>query len=1013
MKYSINPCCIPKEQRKTLNEKIIYLIEQDKAKDAGIKNQDIFDAYTGNGGLHGLERKDFASYSEYSEAKKEIENGQFFTPATLCALVMESLQLSCTDLVGDLTFGMGSFINFMPSESNFYGCEIDANAYKVAHHLFPAANLKHKDIRLYEAPVRLDYVVGNPPFNLNWWVKDGTQKISQLYYCLKAAESLKPLGILAIITPSSFLADSFSDGNAITEMEKHFSFLGQVLLPENSFMNMGVSCFPTKLQFWQKKTDMEGWIPQPYVPEVTTALANLLHCDEVAEIIYNSFLAKAKEALEKNKSHVLLEIAKHGSGDFAYKVRKMLYQIKVHPKIRDRYSRCCEYLHKYNTQTQPADIDYQEWCKKRITEAKVLSYLRQTLKKQQFREPQDVISLVKQDYDFVYKGYSAKAQRQMTDDMKSPIPIYQAVLHRQPNEFPGFERLIRRKQKEYQLQTLQFSEMKEDPHIANWLSEFWLWDDENEEEVLLNDLQCHDINLMIQKRYGLLQWEQGSGKTLAGIAIGRYRMQMQGFHSTWVVSTAISIRNNWDVVLPNYQIPYVFVERLSDLERIELGNFVLITLNKVCQYKKQIKKWLRIHKNKIQLVFDESDEITNPSSKRTKAVLDCFRKSRTKLLDTGTVTRNNISEFSPQLELLNNNSVNMISWCEAIYHYEKGNAAEGLQAYRNPYYGEPIPPYKKGYALFAASHLPEKVTVFGMGKRTQDIYNAEILNDLLGKTVITRTFEEVTGKNIKRLHQVLINFSEPEKQVYALAVKEFETIRRNYFKSTGNSRKDSMFRLLQQITLLLRISAAPNTVREYAGGTPEKIQKVVEMAQEWNNECVAIGVRHKAVLQAYQKALQKAMPDRPIFAVTGTTTTLAKRKALRKTLRDSKNGILLCTQQSLPSSVNFEYVNKVIIPELHYNNARMSQFYFRFIRYTSVDFKDIYFVTYAGSIESNQMQMVLAKEKINMFMKGIDVDLDEINERFGVDYDLLSLLMSREIDEDGHFNIRWGDQKIS
>lgn len=71
------------------------------------------------------------------------------------------------------------------------------------------------------------------------------------------------------------------------------------------------------------------------------------------------------------------------------------------------------------------------------------------------------------------------------------------------------------------------------------------------------------------------------------------------------------------------------------------------------------------------------------------------------------------------------------------------------------------------------------------------------------------------------------------------------------------------------------------------------------------------------------------------------------------------------------------------------------------------------FANYSGSIESNQMQMVLAKEKLNLYMKGKDVDLDEIYDRFGVDYDLMSLLMSREKDEDGHFAISWGEQKIS
>ena len=85
----------------------------------------------------------------------------------------------------------------------------------------------------------------------------------------------------------------------------------------------------------------------------------------------------------------------------------------------------------------------------------------------------------------------------------------------------------------------------------------------------------------------------------------------------------------------------------------------------------------------------------------------------------------------------------------------------------------------------------------------------------------------------------------------------------------------------------------------------------------------------------------------------------------------------------------------------------------RFVRYNSTEWKDIYFVTYAGSIESNLMQMVMAKEKINLFMKGQDTNLDEIYDRFGVDYDLLSLLMYREQDEEGNFHIRWGEQQIA
>lgn len=41
----------------------------------------------------------------------------------------------------------------------------------------------------------------------------------------------------------------------------------------------------------------------------------------------------------------------------------------------------------------------------------------------------------------------------------------------------------------------------------------------------------------------------------------------------------------------------------------------------------------------------------------------------------------------------------------------------------------------------------------------QDIYNAGELNGLLAKTVITRTFEAITGKKIRRIHQVPLQLS--------------------------------------------------------------------------------------------------------------------------------------------------------------------------------------------------------------------------------------------------------------
>ena len=114
MKYAQQEMDLTREQRKALNEKVLYLIDSNSAEQAGITSEDIYNAYTGEGGLHGLERADFDSYHAYSEKKKEIENGQFFTPPAICQLVAESLRPSISDVVADLTCGKGTFFILCP-----------------------------------------------------------------------------------------------------------------------------------------------------------------------------------------------------------------------------------------------------------------------------------------------------------------------------------------------------------------------------------------------------------------------------------------------------------------------------------------------------------------------------------------------------------------------------------------------------------------------------------------------------------------------------------------------------------------------------------------------------------------------------------------------------------------------------------------------------------------------------------------------------------------------------------
>lgn len=96
MKYTPSQTPIPPTHRKSLNEKVLYLIDHGNPAESGISQEDIFNAYTGDGGLHGLKRKDYDSYNAYSDAKKEVENGQFFTPASLLSYTADLSQTSLT-----------------------------------------------------------------------------------------------------------------------------------------------------------------------------------------------------------------------------------------------------------------------------------------------------------------------------------------------------------------------------------------------------------------------------------------------------------------------------------------------------------------------------------------------------------------------------------------------------------------------------------------------------------------------------------------------------------------------------------------------------------------------------------------------------------------------------------------------------------------------------------------------------------------------------------------------------
>ena len=581
-----------------------------------------------------------------------------------------------------------------------------------------------------------------------------------------------------------------------------------------------------------------------------------------------------------------------------------------------------------------------------------------------------------------------------------------------PFEDKTYYKLFKSKLKAFKKQSEPYSNMKLDKKIKSFLDNLKINDTLNDKIIKLNDIQKEDTNKALQKQYGFLQWERGCGKTITGTVQALYRLQNNNINNVIVIAPSIAIKGTWLECMESYGYNHKIINNLADLNNIQKNEIVLMTLHIVNKYRKHIKKYLKINNKKYFLIFDESDAITSLNSKTYKSVLDCFRRLvKYKLLLTGTSTRNNINEFFGQLELLYNNSINMLSKVSCIYDTNKHDNT--LEVISNPIWNKPFPAYKQGFGYFKKSFSPEKITVFGINKFNQDIYNSEELKELLSYTIVTRTFEEVTGRKGYQIQQKLCNMNQAEKEVYSVIIEKFYEIERDYFSSTGNARKDAGLRALHQIDLLLKACAAFHNIKGYNdNNVSSKFKCVFRDLERLSNERVAIGCTSKSVVYEYERRIKERFPNRKVIAFTGEDLNIYQRKAIIKQIKEDTNTILITTQQSLSCSLNIGFIDHIFITQLQWNDSKMGQYYFRFIRYDSLKDKNVYIYTYANSIESNLMKLIITKEKINLFMKDQELSETEINERYGIDFDIINMLLSKEKDSEGKSFIKWGEQQI-
>ena len=998
--YAIIPQQIPRDKRAEVNEKILFAI--DSGKDL-IPKESIYNCYTGIGGLHNLKQADFSSYHRYAEAKKEFEMGQFFTPHELCRSMVEVLSPTSSEMVLDMCCGMGNFFNHLPNLHNSYGFDIDGRAVTVARHLYPEAHIEKCDIQQYRPEQRFDVIIGNPPFNLKF-----DCKLSQEYYMDKAYDVLNPAGFLMVIVPVSFMQSEFWEKTRVANINSSFSFVGQTKLNPDAFDSMGVHNFSTKVMVFLRRSrhiEMQPYNADEFIP-----------MEELKDRVRKTRVMKQRIRIDLMRE--TNRIDREELEAFEYRLSKYMYELKAHAVLNRHIEKAEALVSKFRNQKPPENATNQQikdWERKKLTTGKVLGIIRKYITSQH-SVPRKEVALVKTSYGFKLKPYAPRLLDKVThkaasiNDLilgRAELPVPETVTERNRLQIRAAEKLIRRKQKQYEMQNLRFADMEEDVNLKEYLDRSTFINKDGE-ACEFTTLQKHDLNLVLQKRYALLNWQQGSGKTAAVYYRARFLLKFRKVRNAIILAPAIATNMTWIPFLSVNRERFRVIRAESDLTNVPEGMFLVVSTSMLGKLRRGLVRYVKQTSRKLCLVFDESDEITNPTSQRTRNILCIFRRLKYKILDTGTTTRNNIAELYSQFELLYNNSVNMVCWSPQVYHENKERE---IEEENNTDYGSPFPAFR-GHVLFRACHCPGKATVFGIEKQNQDVYNKEELSELIGKTVITRKFRDFAGEKYK-IQTHTVSPSDGEREVYRVIIEEFCRICELYYNSTGDAKKDAGLRLMRQIKLLIKACSVPHLIEGYSGdGIPNKTKYIEKLVRKIPGK-VAVGCTSIAAFDLYENHLRKCFPDRPVFVVKGDVA-FKRRQNIVTEFDSTINGILICTQQSLSSSVNIPACNQVILESLQWNIPRMEQFYFRFIRLDSKEMKDVHYVTYEDSGEQNLMALVLTKERLNEFIKTGEVkEQSEIFEEFDITMSVIDSLLVRTQDHEGKIHISWGSQRIA
>ena len=379
---------------------------------------------------------------------------------------------------------------------------------------------------------------------------------------------LNPAGILMVIVPCSFMQSEFWEKTRIRDINSKFSFIGQVKLNPNAFASTGVHNFNTKVVVFLRKS--------LHIEMQTYNAEEFITMSELKERI-----CEARQMKHKKRFDLMREtnrIDKEELEVFEYKLAKYMYELKAHAKLDRHIAKAEALVTKFRNQKPPENATQEQikqWEKNKLTTTKVLGIIRKYITSQNV-VPRKEVALVKTSYGFKLKQYAPrlldKVEHKATsiNDLildSTVLPMPEIATEENLRQIRIAKRLIRRKRWLYDIQNQPFSDMETDDALAEYLDNATFVNKDGE-VCEFTQLQKHDLNLVLQKRYALLNWQQGSGKTAAVYHRAKYLLKYGKVRNVVILAPAIATNMTWTPFLAINKERYRVIRTYKDLEDV-------------------------------------------------------------------------------------------------------------------------------------------------------------------------------------------------------------------------------------------------------------------------------------------------------------------------------------------------------------------------------------------------------------------------------------------------------------